>query len=162
MTSLPCLVWDVFSLRVALACLQTHILAFKLGHFHTFPTFCCAYLHMFGVQVRCGWGQFRMTGGEWRPKPLPWNLVGNKTQMPGSILNFNLHKGSSSEQKSYWSHMVHISTAQAEGGFVEGLINIERSPSHFLFEAGPVFRKRKAKQISLYECLMSQRLRWEL
>lgn len=108
----------VFSLRVALACLQMHILGLKLGHFHTFPTFCCAYLHMFGVPVRCCWGQFRMTGGEWRPKPLPWNLVGNKTQMPGSILNFNLHKGSSSEQKSYWSHMVHISTAQAEEGFV--------------------------------------------
>lgn len=59
-----------------------------------------------------------MTGGEWRPQPLPGNLVGNKTQMPGSILNFNVHKGSSSEQKSYWPHMVHISTAQAEGGFV--------------------------------------------
>lgn len=42
----------------------------------------------------------------------------NKTQMPGSILNFNVCKGSSSEQKSYWPHMVHISTAQAEGGFV--------------------------------------------
>lgn len=73
------------------------------------PTYTCLVCQSTGVRGNLG---------EWRPKPLPGNLVGNKTQMPGSILNFNVYKGSSSEQKSYWPHMVHISTAQAEGGFV--------------------------------------------
>lgn len=45
-----------------------------------------------------------------------WESSRNKTQMPGFILNFNVCKGSSSEQESLWPHMVHIFTAQAEGG----------------------------------------------
>lgn len=40
------------------------------------------------------------------------------------------------------------------GDLVQGLINIEKVSLLHLFEARPVFRKRKAKQISLYECLM--------
>lgn len=40
------------------------------------------------------------------------------------------------------------------GDLVQGLINTEKVSLSHLFEARPVFRKRKAKQISLYECLM--------
>lgn len=40
------------------------------------------------------------------------------------------------------------------GDLVQGLINIEKVSLSHLFEARPVFRKRKAKQILLYECLM--------